>query len=69
MNTASLFDFNGHGFFVWSSYGMLLLAVLAELFFLRRQRRRALSQARQLTHEAPARRARVQETSPDTASS
>lgn len=35
----------GYGFYVWSSYGMLALAIAIELFVLRRQRRSARQRA------------------------
>lgn len=31
----------GYGYFVWSSYGMLAVAILAELMLLRRHREQA----------------------------
>ena len=31
----------GHGFYIWSSYGMLALAIAVELWALRRRRRAA----------------------------
>jgi heme exporter protein CcmD len=59
MSSAALFDLSGHGFFIWASYGMLALALVCELFFLRRRRRRAWDQAALLAHEGPARQATV----------
>ena len=45
------FAMGGYGFFVWSSYGMLALAVAAELVTLVRQRRNALQYAREVLEE------------------
>jgi heme exporter protein D len=64
MSASALFDLSGHGYFIWASYGMLALAVLFELVFLRRRRLRALLQASQIAKEAPARQARVKENLP-----
>ena len=41
----------GYGFYVWSSYGMLALAIGLELWQLRRHRAQALEQARQAAEE------------------
>jgi heme exporter protein CcmD len=60
MSSATLFTLSGHGFYIWASYGMLALAVLLELIFLRRRRQQALHQASQVAKEAPARQAVVQ---------
>lgn len=35
----------GHGFFIWSSYGMLALALLVEVVWLRQARKQALERA------------------------
>ena len=48
----------GYGFYVWSSYGMLALAIAVELFALRRHRRTAERRAdemraEQAAHAAP----------------
>ena len=59
MTNSSLFDLSGHGYFIWASYGMLALAILFELTFLRRRRHRALGQASLIANEAPARQAVV----------
>ena len=42
----------GHGFFIWSSYGMLALALAIEIAVLRRARRAALERARAMRTEA-----------------
>lgn len=49
---------DGYGFYVWSSYGMLALAIAVELFVLRRHRRAAgrradEMRAEQAAHAAP----------------
>ena len=36
----------GHGFFIWSSYGMLVLALIVEIAVLRRSRRDAAERPR-----------------------
>jgi heme exporter protein CcmD len=63
MSSSALFDFSGHGYFIWASYGMLALAVVWELIFLRRRRQRAWDQAVLLAHEAPPRQATVKASS------
>ena len=39
---SAFWDMGGRGFFVWGSYGALLIAVIAELVALRHARRAAL---------------------------
>lgn len=39
------FAMGGHGFFIWSSYGMLALALAIEIGWLRRSRREAEQRA------------------------
>jgi heme exporter protein D len=41
----------GHGFYIWSSYGMLAVAIVLELWSLRRRRRAAWQQAEELREE------------------
>ena len=48
---SAFWDMGGRGFFVWGSYGALLLAVISELLSLRSARKAAL-QSMQDTHEA-----------------
>ena len=43
----------GHGFFIWSSYGMLVIALIVEVLALRRSRRTAIDQARAMRAELP----------------
>ncbi|MCP5266708.1 MAG: heme exporter protein CcmD [Burkholderiaceae bacterium] len=38
----------GYGFYVWSAYGALVLAIAAELFLLRARRRAAIDRAQAL---------------------
>ncbi len=45
----------GYGFYVWSSYGMLALAVVVELIALRQRRRAAQRQADELRAEQSSR--------------
>lgn len=44
-------DMGGHGFFIWSSYGALAIAVAAELLLLRRHRTRARERVREAIEE------------------
>ena len=44
----------GHGFFIWSSYGMLALALVIEIAVLRRARRAAIDRARAMRAETGA---------------
>ena len=48
---SAFWDMGGRGFFVWGSYGALLVAVVAELVRLRGARKAAL-QSMQDTHDA-----------------
>lgn len=43
MNIADFFSQGGYGFYVWSSYGMALALLVAEIIQLRRQRRTILA--------------------------
>lgn len=49
----------GYGVYVWSSYGMLALAVTVEIVWLRRHRRESLRRAAELRAEHAAQRAPV----------
>ena len=42
----------GHGFFIWSSYGMLALALVIEIMVLRRSRRSASDRVRAMRADA-----------------
>jgi len=42
----------GHGFFIWSSYGMFALALIIEIAVLRRARRSAIEQARAMRSDS-----------------
>ncbi|MBM3407447.1 MAG: heme exporter protein CcmD [Betaproteobacteria bacterium] len=44
----------GHGFFIWSSYGMFALALVIEIVVLRRSRRSAIEQARAMRTDSQA---------------
>ncbi len=44
----------GYGFYVWSSYGMLALAIAVELFALRRHRHAAERRAEEMRAEQAA---------------
>lgn len=41
----------GHGFYIWSSYGALALAIAAELIWIKRERRRSLERALESRNE------------------
>ncbi len=41
---SAFWSMGGRGFYVWGSYGVLALAVLAELWYLARARKRALEE-------------------------
>jgi heme exporter protein D len=45
------FAMGGHGFYIWSSYLMLALAVVTELLMLRRRRAQAIEHARMAAEE------------------
>ena len=44
----------GYGFYVWSSYGVLALAIAIELWLLRKRRAQARETVRQLIEEESA---------------
>ncbi|TAG80984.1 MAG: heme exporter protein CcmD [Burkholderiales bacterium] len=48
---SAFWSMGGRGFFVWGSYGALLIAVIAELIALKRARKRALACAED-SHDA-----------------
>ena len=41
---SEFFSMGGYGVYVWGSYGMTLICIVGELFFLRNRRRTSLSQ-------------------------
>ncbi len=43
MNWARFFNMGGYAFYVWGSFGVSLFLMAAEVFLLRRRRKRALS--------------------------
>jgi heme exporter protein D len=49
---SAFWDMGGRGFFVWGSYGALLVAVIAELIALKRARTRALQSLNDRDHDA-----------------
>ncbi len=48
---ASFFHMGGYGFYVWGSYGVMALAIIAEIVWLRRRRVAALTLAEQASQE------------------
>jgi heme exporter protein D len=49
---SAFWDMGGRGFFVWGSYGVLLVAVIAELIALKRARTQALQSLNDRDHDA-----------------
>lgn len=49
---AEWLSMGGHGFFIWSSYGMLAVALLIEVVWLRRARRNAIAEALAMRDDA-----------------
>jgi heme exporter protein CcmD len=43
---STFFAMNGYGFFIWTAYGIALLAIGAEILLIRSHRRAVLAQAR-----------------------
>ncbi len=41
---SEFFSMGGYGVYVWGSYGMTLICIVGEIFFLRNRRRTSLSQ-------------------------
>lgn len=48
MSVSEFFAMNGYGFYVWGSYGIVLLAFIVELILVRQRRVAALQQVRVL---------------------
>jgi heme exporter protein D len=48
---SEFFRMGGYGFYVWSSYGMLALAIAVELWQLKRRRGEARQRAREAAEE------------------
>lgn len=46
---SAFWSMGGRGFFVWGSYGVLLIAVIAELIGLKNARKRAIAAAKDLS--------------------
>jgi len=51
---SEFFAMNGYGFYVWSAYGVVALALLVELYTLRSRRRAVLEEARLEQPDTPA---------------
>jgi len=43
---SSFFAMNGYGFYIWSAYGIAVLAIVVEILLLRSHRKAVLAQAR-----------------------
>ena len=48
---SSFFAMNGYGFYVWSAYGIAVLAIVVEIVLLRSHRKAVLEQARSTPSE------------------
>lgn len=46
MNWSEFFAMNGYGFYVWGSYGLALLVMVAEIILVRHKRKITLQQLR-----------------------
>ena len=49
---SSFFAMNGYGFYIWSAYGVAVLAIVVEILLLRSHRKAVLAQARSTPAEA-----------------
>jgi heme exporter protein CcmD len=43
---STFFAMNGYGFYIWSAYGVAVLAIVVEILLLRSHRKAVLAQAR-----------------------
>ena len=50
---SAFFAMNGYGFYIWSAYGIAVIAIVIEILLLRSHRKAVLAQARS-TVSAPA---------------
>jgi len=48
----AFFAMNGYGFYIWSAYGIAVLAIVVEILLLRAHRRAVLAQARSTATDA-----------------
>jgi heme exporter protein CcmD len=49
---SAFFAMNGYGFYIWSAYGIAVLAIVVEILLLRAHRRAVLAQARSTATDA-----------------
>ncbi len=49
---SAFFAMNGYGFYIWSAYGIAVLAIVVEMLLLRSHRKAVLAQARSTPSEA-----------------
>ena len=50
----AFFAMNGYGFYIWSAYGIALVAILVEILLVRSHRKAVLAQARSAAAPEPA---------------
>lgn len=49
---SSFFYMNGHGFYVWCAYGMMVLLIVLESFLLHKRRQQALDRVQREARRA-----------------
>ena len=49
---SDFFAMNGYGFYIWSAYGISVVAIVVEILLLRSHRKAVLAQARSAASEA-----------------
>ena len=49
---SAFFAMNGYGFYIWSAYGIAVLAIVVEILLLRSRRKSVLAQARSTASES-----------------
>ena len=48
---SAFFAMNGYGFYIWSAYGIAVIAIVIEILLLRSHRKAVLAQARSTASE------------------
>ena len=48
----AFFAMNGYGFYIWSAYGIAVIAIVIEILLLRSHRKAVLAQARSTASES-----------------
>ena len=49
---SAFFAMNGYGFYIWSAYGIAVVAIVVEILLLRSRRKAVLAQARSTASES-----------------